>query len=550
MLLSVFTFSVRDRLPGILIGSFAIALLLWFSMLVYADVDLSFYYELPPALLDSVGISPESGGVGGIAYGAMYNLMGAMMLAGLAIGIGTAAVAGEEQSGTLSLLLSNPRSRTQLVVSKIGALLTLTTIGALLLYGAGLAVPAITGTAIDGVQVGALVVHLWANALVWGMLALAIGAWTGQSTLAAGISGSFMVLSWVATSTLPMIDGGEAFARAFPWYYFNASAPEINGIAAGHLAILLGLSAVFAVVSVIGVNRRDLRSGGGAVTLFDRLRANPKTAALADRIAGQGRVSSITAKTASDHQGLTTVVGAIALYMALLMPIFYTFLPDGLGEFFAQLPDELIAMIGGVDMSTAQGFLQGEVFAITVPIAMIVLTASVGAKALAGEEESRTLDLLLANAIPRRRLVIDKAVAMVGLACVVGLMTFAGSVAGVLLARLDVPLVNLAATCLLVTLLGIVFGSLALLVSAATGQVRWATGAAALAGLTAYVLASFLPMSDRYADWAVLSPFHFYLGSDPLMNGMPWGDAGVLVVMSLVLIGAAIPAFDRRDLRG
>jgi len=36
-------------------------------------------------------------------------------------------------------------------------------------------------------------------------------------------------------------------------------------------------------------------------------------------------------------------------------------------------------------------------------IAMVVLTASVGARAVAGEEESRTLDLLLANAIPRRR---------------------------------------------------------------------------------------------------------------------------------------------------
>ncbi len=373
---------------------------------------------------------------------------------------------------------------------------------------------------------------------------------TGQSALAGGVSGAFMVVSWLATSTLPMIDGGQAVARIFPWYWFNASAPEVNGISATHLAVLLGLSAALMILSVVGVNRRDLRSGGGGVTLFDRLRANPRTAALANRIGGQGRVSSITAKTASDHQGLTTVVGAIGFYMALLMPIIYTLLPEGIGELFNQLPDELIAMIGGVDMSTAQGFLQGEVFSITVPIAMIVLTATVAAKALAGEEESRTVGLLLASAIPRRRLVLDKAAAMMVLVAIVGLMTFAGSVAGVLLARLDVPLVNLAATCLLATLLGIVFGSLALLVSATTGRVRWATGVTALAGLTAYVLQSSLPLSDRYADWAVLSPFHFYLGSDPLVNGMPWGDAAVLIAMSLVLIGAAIPTFNRRDLRG
>ncbi|MGB3829753.1 MAG: ABC transporter permease subunit [Ornithinimicrobium sp.] len=546
----MFTFSVRDRLVGILIGSLAIAVMLWFAMVVYADLDLSFYYQLPPALLESMGISPEAGGVGGIAYGAMYNLMGAMTLAGLAIAIGTAAVAGEEESGTLGLLLGNPRSRTQVVVAKIVALVVLTGVGVLVLYGAGLVVPAFVGTSIEGVQVGALVVHLWANALFWGMLAMAIGAWTGHSGLASGIAGAVMVISWLGASTLPIIDGGQSVARIFPWYWFNSSMPEVNGVNAAHLSILLGAATVLAVVSVAAVNRRDLRSGGGTTTLFDRLRSNPRTAVLADRLGGQARVSSIAAKTATDHQGLTTVVGAVALYMALLMPIFYTLLPAGTGEFFAQLPDSLIAMIGGVDMSTPQGFLQGEVFAITVPIALITLTAAVGAKALAGEEEAHTMGLLLVSGVPRYRVVLDKALAMVGLAVIVGLMTFVGSVIGVLAARIDVSLSNLAAICLLVTLLGIVFGALALAVGAASGRVRWATGAAALTGLAAYVLQSFLPLSDRYADWAVLSPFHFYLGSDPLTNGMPWGDAAVLLAMGVTLVAAAILLFNRRDLRG
>ncbi len=244
------------------------------------------------------------------------------------------------------------------------------------------------------------------------------------------------------------------------------------------------------------------------------------------------------------------MIGSIALYMAVLMPIFYNLLPEGTSEFFAELPESLVAMIGGVDMSTPQGYLQGEVFSITVPIALIVLTATVGAKALAGEEEARTMGLLLANAVPRYRVVLDKALALVLLSTVVGVMTFAGSVLGVLLAGLDVSISNLAATCVLVTLLGLVFGAVAMAVSAATGQVRWATGAAALAGLTAYVLQSFLPLSPRYEAWAVLSPFHFYLGSDPLTNGMPWGDATVLLALTAGLVALTIPLFNRRDLRG
>ncbi|MGB3256855.1 MAG: ABC transporter permease subunit [Ornithinimicrobium sp.] len=550
MLLSVFTYSVRDRLAGILLGSLTIAVLLWFSLLVYADVDLTFYYDLPSALLDAMGISPETGGVGGIAFGAMYNLMGAMMLAGMAIAIGTAAIAGEEQDGTLGLLLGNPRSRSAITGSKIAALLALTSVGAVLLYAAGVLVPVLVGTSTEGVKVGALVVHLFANAVFWGMLALAIGAWTGQPAIAGGTAGSVMVVSWLAASTLPMLSGGDAIARFFPWYWFNSSSPEINGVNPAHLGVLLGASVALMALSLAGVNRRDLRSGGSRVTVLDRLRSNPRTAALADRIGGQARVSSITAKTATDHQGLTTVVGVVALSMGVLMPIFYTFLPDGTSEFFGQLPDSLIAMIGGVDMSTPEGFLQGEVFSITVPIAIITLTAVVGARALAGEEETRTMGLLLASAVPRHRVVLDKALAMVVLACVVGALTFAGSVVGVLLSRIDVSILNLLAISVLVTLLGIVFGAVALVVSAATGRVRWATGAAAFAGLAAYVVQSFLPLSQRYADWVMVSPFHFYLGSDPLSSGMPWGDAAVLLGVAVVLVAVAIPLFGRRDLRG
>lgn len=550
MTLSVFTYSVRDRLTGIVLGAAVIALMLWLSLAIYADLDLSFYYELPPALLDSMGISPEAGGVNGIAYGAMYNLMGALTLGGLAIAIGSAAIAGEEQAGTLGLLLGNPRSRSRVLSAKLAALVALTTVGTLLLWLAGVGVPRLMNVDISGLQVGALVLHLGANALVFGMLALALGAWTGQPSIASGGAAALMVVSWLAVSVLPMIEVGQSIVKAFPWYYYTGSVPEVNGVDGAHLAIQLGLCVILAGTAYVGLNRRDLRSGGSAVTLLDRLRAHPRTHAVAERIDGQARVSSITAKTLSEHQGMTLVVSAIVVYLGVLMPVFYTLLPDGTSEFFADLPDSLIAMIGGVDMSTAAGYLQGEVFAISVPIAMVVLTATIGARALAGEEESRTMGLLLANAVPRRKVVLDKAVAMVALSAVIGLITFVAVTIGVLVVSLDVSVLNLAVTCFLATLLGMVFGAVALLVSAATGRVRWAVGAAAGAALVGYVLQSFLPLSQRYDEWVRLSPFHYYLGSDPLVNGMPWGHAAVLLAVFVVLVGLAVPLFARRDLRG
>lgn len=550
MYATIFTKSVTDKWVAMLVGGVGIGLLLWMTMAVYSGVDTSFYYELPAAMLDAIGVNPDVGGIGGIAYGAMFNLMGAMTIAGLAISFGASTIAGEERDGTIGLLLANPTSRSKVLGSKIAALIALVAFGAVLLFGASLAVPAALGIDISGIDITALVVHLTANALFWGMLAAAIGAWTGNRTAASAGAAGFMVVSWLATSFLPLIADLADVAKAFPWYYFNAAQPELNGIDAGHLGVLLGLSAALTVIAFIGVNRRDLRSKATAVTLLDRLRANPRTQALADRIAGSARVSGITAKTFSDHQGLMVTVAALLCYCGILIPPMYNLLPASFTEVMGELPDAMIAAIGGVDMSTPTGWIQGETFSLVIPIAFIAVLAVVGSRALAGEEADHTMGLLLASPISRAKVVADKALAMLAYALILGVVTFATNAIGIAIGGLDVSIANLLAITALGTLLGLVFGAVALALSAATGRVSIAVYGAAGLGVMSYFVDSFFPLSDSFAPWATVSPFHYYLGSDPLTNGMAWGDASILATLVVALVALAIPLFNRRDLRG
>jgi ABC-2 type transport system permease protein len=207
-------------------------------------------------------------------------------------------------------------------------------------------------------------------------------------------------------------------------------------------------------------------------------------------------------------------------------------------------------MIGGADMGTVQGFLQAEIFSITAPIAILVVTIVMGARALAGEEEKHTMGLLLGNPITRSHLIVEKSLAMVGYSIVVGVTTFLGTWVGVLLAGLDVSAINLAAASALVTLMGLVFGGLALAIGAATGRSRVASGASTGVALLAYFMFSFFPLSTTFAPLARYSPFDLYLGSDPLNNGMAWGDAAILAGLFVVLVAVAIPVWSRRDLRG
>jgi ABC-2 type transport system permease protein len=218
-------------------------------------------------------------------------------------------------------------------------------------------------------------------------------------------------------------------------------------------------------------------------------------------------------------------------------------------EFADSFPEAILAMIGFADMGTPEGWYQTEIFSLSVPVAFIVVTVVVGSKALAGEEAQRTMGLLLANPISRSRVVSEKTVSMVGIAVIVGVLTYIGTMAGSLMAGLGLGFWKVAATTLLGILLALVFGLLALAIGAATGRVKVAAFGAAGAALAFYIMNGLLPLSDQLAGIAKWSPFYYFLTSDPLNEGMHWGHAGVLAGLCAVLFMAAIMLFDRRDLR-
>ncbi len=96
MLASVFAKTTRDRWKGMAIAMFSLGLLLWMVMAVYQDIDISAYSELPEVFLSIMGI-PEGADVASLAVGVMYGFYGALTLAGLAVSMGSASVAGEER---------------------------------------------------------------------------------------------------------------------------------------------------------------------------------------------------------------------------------------------------------------------------------------------------------------------------------------------------------------------------------------------------------------------------------------------------------------------
>jgi ABC-2 type transport system permease protein len=549
MLATVVTKTFRDRWKGEVIGALILVALFLMGMSVYKDIDLAVYTNLPEVFRSLMNI-PADADVGALAYGAIYASYGALTIASFALSMGSASIAGEEKNGTMGLLLGNPKSRTHVLVAKAANVILLTAVGCLLLFLGGVAVPAMLSVDITGIHVGALTLHIFMIAVFHGFLALAVGAWTGKGSLASGVTVAVMVISFFAVGILPLIESLESGVKAFPWYYFSGSQPHLNGVSWGHLAVLLTGIVLFAAAAVVGVNRRDLRSRDGGVGLVDRLRAHPLTQKVVNRLAGSTRVSRISMKTASEHQGLLIIVSYVMfLIMGVALGPMYKFIDDALVSLADAFPEELLALFGGGDISTPEGWYQIETYGLMAPIAFMIVTITIGARALAGEEANRTMGLLLANPIKRSTVVLEKTAAMVVYAAVVGISLFAGVVLGSMFGGLGMSVGNIAATTLLATLLGLVFGALALALSAATGRTRLAIFGSIGAALVFFVADGFLPFSDSLAGLANWTPVHYYLSSDPLINGMNWLHGAVLLGLFAALVAAAVALFDRRDLR-
>lgn len=214
-------------------------------------------------------------------------------------------------------------------------------------------------------------------------------------------------------------------------------------------------------------------------------------------------------------------------------------MPPGLREFFAS---------ASLDLGSPEGFLNMELFTFVAPLLILAYTVVVCGGATAGEEERGTMDLLLANPIPRWRIVVEKAVAFVIGTSVIGLGMWIGAAIGAVAVGVDLDMWLVGQALVSACLLGIALGGLALALGAFTGR-RWmAAGTSLMVVIAGFFLNGLGALVDWLEPWRPLSPFYHYIANDPLANGLDAGHALVLIAWAVIGAALAILLFERRDL--
>ena len=225
-----------------------------------------------------------------------------------------------------------------------------------------------------------------------------------------------------------------------------------------------------------------------------------------------------------------------------------------LEDLMRDLPEALQGLFGGgkgISFISPPGYLQSRLFSLLLPVLLLVFGIGIGARAVGGAEETGALELLLAHPVSRARVAGERYAAMVGLlvglALVALLSLLAMSPAVGLLKGVSVGhLLWAGAAALAIALL---HASLAFAVGCASGRRGAAITVAGAVAVAGYVLQGLIAASDSLRPARFVSPWHWYLEHNLLVDGPGFQALVLPLVLSAVVTLAGAWVFLRRDLR-
>ena len=201
-----------------------------------------------------------------------------------AILAGSGMLAGDEESGTMDLVLAYPISRTALFMGRILAFLV-ATIGILALNWIGflIGIPS-TSLGLNAAEIAWPFFSLFAVLMIFGTLALFLSMLLPSRRMAAMTSGILMVASFFITALARLDSKLEQISKLSPLNYYQGGM-AIDGLNWGWVAGLVGFSVLFVLIAWWRFERRDIRVGGeGGWRLPELLRLRRRQTEVGNRV--------------------------------------------------------------------------------------------------------------------------------------------------------------------------------------------------------------------------------------------------------------------------
>jgi ABC-2 type transport system permease protein len=455
---------------------------------------------------------------------------------------------GEEERGSMDVLLSLPRGRWRIALEKLAAVWT-----ALLAIGLLIGLLAFLG----GKKVGAdfdlndamlFGLNLTLICGVFGSIALLLSQFTREQGTAAGWTGGLLLVFIVLDMVHRITSGTEWLSQLSPVYYYNASKALIpsygiyHGVNPGAILLLLALSILLSSAAIWLFVQRDIgRTVAGPDFLHRPKQANQPAYELP---IGDWSLRSIYARSlgmiAVPTCWWTLVITGFAGWVIIVVKQ----TEANLRTIYESSPvlKDLVTKVGGGDIATNATILSA-LFTF-LPLLLMAFAVTQANRWSTDEEEGR-LDLLLSTPQPRLHVLLGRFAALTTATVIMGVLTLAITALASVATGLQLDGGNLTAATLSMIPLGLLVAAIGYLLS---GWLSTALETGFLSFLLViWFFISFVGPELNWPDATLrLSAFYYY--GTPLVHGLPTWDTLTILAVSIGALVLATVRFMWKDI--
>jgi ABC-2 type transport system permease protein len=188
----------------------------------------------------------------------LLSWLAPVVLIGFGVAVSARALAGEEEAGTLGLVLTHGVGRTRLALQKYAAVVVvLVALGAV--FWASLAVAtAIAGTPIGSGDLAVAFVRLTLLGLAVGSVTFAVGGATGRRQAAVAAGAGVGVVMYLLNTLAVMNDTVRPFRYVSLFHWAGGAAPLGKPLDWSGVIVLVATTLVMLAASLVLFERRDV----------------------------------------------------------------------------------------------------------------------------------------------------------------------------------------------------------------------------------------------------------------------------------------------------
>ena len=266
MLRNAFFKSLRDQARPLVMWVIGVAFYVALLISIYPSIrhsagQLQGYVHSLPLAVRAAFLGPGGDFSSPVGYVnvELLSWLAPIVFIAFAVSIAARALAGEEENGTLSLVLAHTVGRRRLVLQKFAAMIVIVAVLGLAFWFALLVATAIAGTPVGAGVLAEALLRLTLLGLAVGSVTFAVGGASGRRHIGIAAGAAVGVAMYLLNTLAQMNSAIRPFRFLSLFHYSGGASPLGQGLDAVGVAVLLGTSAALLVVALVLFEGRDIR---------------------------------------------------------------------------------------------------------------------------------------------------------------------------------------------------------------------------------------------------------------------------------------------------